>query len=321
MKISILVNANAKAVRYKRIPVELFNRFVPDGISLKKTFSIEEIESTVEDCWNAGTDLVLLITGDGGLHRFISSFVNVYKSKRLDDGSEKKLPVFATLKSGTANLITGNLGGKGKPLKAAKRLFSKLQNVRTTQELPLIRQKVLNVSDGIQERFGFIAGSGLLYNFFLEYYEGSRHSLLKFYQILAKMILSLFTGTGYLNRLFASMEARIHLDERLEKLSQWKMLAVSAIDTKVVFFRAFRVGNLKNRIHVKGGNPSRFAIIRNIPNLLLNRRLKGRQLRDQLARCVSVERESEFGYTIDGELYNAKSLFFKAGPVVEFVRF
>lgn len=321
MKISILVNANAKAVRYKRVPVDLLNRLVSEGISLRKTFSIEEIESTVEDCWNKDTDLVLLITGDGGLHRFISSFVNVYKTKKRDDGSEKKLPVFATFKSGTANLITGNLGGKGRPLDAAQRLFAKLQSVRSTSELPLIRQKLLSVSDGIQERFGFIAGSGLLYNFFLEYYEGSRHSLMKFFRILTKMALSLFTGTGYLNRLFAGMEAKIHLDERLEKLSQWKMLAVSAIDTKVVFFRAFRVGDLKNRIHVKGGNPSRFAIIRNIPNLLLNRRLKGRQLRDQLARCVSIERESEFGYTIDGELYNAKSLFFEPGPIVEFVRF
>ena len=82
----------------------------------------------------------------------------------------------------------------------------------------------------------------------------------------------------------------------------------------------FLVGSLIDRIHIKGGNPSRLSIMRNIPNLLFNRTLKGRQLLDRLAKSVQVERDSEFGYTIDGELYNAKSLLFAPGPVVEFVR-
>lgn len=320
MKVRILVNANARAVRHEKIPPQFFKTFLSDRVSMRITQSVDEIETAVGECWDSDVDLVLMATGDGGLHRFMSGFVKVYGSRNTPDKTTKPLPVFATMRSGTANLITGILGCKGEPLEAVRRLFRRVQMIKSTNELPRIRQKLLAVSDGIQDRFGFIAGSGLVYNFFLEYYEGSRHSLLKFFKILTKMIFSLITGSAYLNRLFATMEARLALDEKRTKLSQWKMLAVSAIDTRIVFFRAFKVGKLLDRIHVKGGNPSRLAIVRNIPNLLLNRTLKGGQLLDRVARSAYFERDAEFGYTIDGELYNAQRLAFSAGPVVEFVR-
>jgi len=320
MKVRILVNANAKAVRYNKIPNKAFYNFLSNHVSMRITRSIDEIDEAVQDCWDSDQDLVLLATGDGGLHRFMSSFIKIYNTRQLPNGSTKQLPVFATLRSGTANLVTRILGCKGKPIKAVERLFTILQNVKSPKELPRIKQKLLAISDGIHERFGFIAGSGLLYNFFQEYYKGSKYSVLKFFNILIKMILSLFTGTGYLNRLASSMEARLRLDEKLLTLSRWKMLAVSAIDTKVVFFKAFKVRGLIDQIHIKAGNPSRLAIIRNIPNLFFNRTLKGREVLDKITRSVHFERDSEFGYTIDGELYSAKKLTFKPGPVVEFVQ-
>ena len=279
MKVRILVNANAKAVVKEKVSVGYLKRFLSEHVTMRITQSVEEIDEAVEECWDHDPDLVLLATGDGGLHRFLSSFVRTYQSRHLEDGSSKRLPLFATLRSGTANLITGILGCKGKPVEAIQRLFQRVQDTRV-EELPRIKQKLLSVSDGIQERFGFIGGSGLLYNFFQEYYEGSRHSLTKFFKILSRMVLSLFTTGGYLNSLFSSMEARIQLDEKRERLNRWKMMAVSSIDTKVVFFRAFKVRDLVDRIHIKAGNPSRLAIIRNIPNLLFNRTLKGRQLLD-----------------------------------------
>jgi len=321
MKVIILVNANARAVRRERIPLGIFNRFLSDRVSLRVTKSVDDIEGAVGECWDSDVDLVLLTTGDGGLHRFLSSFVQVYRTRGIPGGPPKPLPVFATLRSGTANLITGVLGGRGNPRKAVARLFSVLQNVGSPKDLPRIKQKLLAVSDGIQERFGFIAGSGAIYRFFLEYYEGSRHSVLKFFKILGKALLSLFSGTGYIMKLFSSMEARMKLDEKIQGLSHWKMLAVSAIDARVVFFKAFRVGKLVDRIHVKAGSPSRLAIIGNIPNLLFNRSLRGREILDRLAKRVRFERDSEFGYTIDGELYRAKSLLFEPGPLVEFLRF
>ncbi|MDP8254951.1 MAG: hypothetical protein P9M14_04320 [Candidatus Alcyoniella australis] len=320
MRVRILINANAKAVRYGRIPIELFNRYLSDRVSLRITEAVDQIDDAINECWESDQQVVLLATGDGGLHRFLSSFVKVYGQRHLEGGALKPLPVFATLRTGTANLITGLLGVKGKPIIAMQRLFDRLYEVRSTADLPLIKQKLLAVSDGIQERFGFIAGTGLLYNFFLEYYQGTRHSLLKFFKIFSRMLLSLFTGTGYLNRLLTSMEARLQLDERRSRLSQWKMMAVSTVETRVVFFRAFKLDRLAEKVHVKAGNPSRLAIMRNLPNLLLNRSLKGRELLDQLARRVHYERETEFGYTIDGELYNACSLTLQAGPEVCFVR-
>jgi diacylglycerol kinase family enzyme len=320
MKIHILVNANAKAVRSERIPTNYLQKFLSERISMRVTQSVDEIDEAVIECWEEGADVVILATGDGGLHRFMSGFISTYQNRASQDGSKKPLPLFATFRSGTANLITGILGVKGEPLQAVRELFDRLQSAKDAAELPRIRQKLLSVSDGIQERFGFVAGNGAIYNFFEEYYQGSRYSIRKFLKILTKAVLSLFTGTGYINRLFAGMEARLALDEKKQRIRQWKMMVVSAIDTKVVFFRAFRIGNLTDRIHIKAGNPSRWAIIRNIPNLLFNRRLKGKQLLDKLATKVTFERDREFGYTIDGELYNARQISMGVGPEVEFVQ-
>jgi len=320
MKVRILVNGNARAVRFKKVSVNLFNRFLSDDVTLRQTESIEQIDPVVNECWEEDIELVLLTTGDGGLHRFLSSFVRIYGERQRDDGSVKNLPLFATLRTGTANLVTGILGVPGKPQKAVQRLFARLEQVRNSEELPRIRQKLLAVSDGIQERFGFIAGTGVIYNFFLEYYQGARYSISRFVKIFSHAAVSLFTRGRYLNRLFAEMDARLHLDQQREKLSRWKMMAVSAIDTRIVFFRAFRVGHLIDRIHIKAGTPNRLAIIRNIPNLLLNRELKGRMILDRIVQQVKFEREEEFGYTIDGELYNARMLELSPGPVVEFVR-
>lgn len=321
MEVRILINKNARAIRSEKLSSTIFKRFLSDRVQVRETASVEQIDEVVMDCWQSDVDLVVLATGDGGLHRFLSSFVNIYQRQRDLDGELKKLPLFATLRTGTANLVTGILGGKGKPKQAVERLFAQLERVRNSEDLPRIKQKLLSVYDGIEQRFGFIAGIGAVYNFFTEYYQGTRHSVMKFLKIFTKAIFSLFTGTNYLNRLFASVEARLRLDEKLERLSRWKMLAVSAIETKVVFFHAFRFGGLMDHIHVKAGNPSRLAIIRNIPNLFFNRALKGRELLDRLVEKVSFEREEGFGYTIDGELYFAHRLDLCSGPEVEFLRF
>jgi len=321
MKVRILINSNARAVKSRKAPEQLFRSYASEKVIVRTTHAVEEIVAAVEECWESQVDVVLLTTGDGGLHRFMSAFVNVYGQRRDETGELRKLPLFATLRTGTANLVTGILGGRGKPREALPRLFALLDRVRSREEIPRIRQKLLAVSDGVQQRFGFIAGVGLIHNFFLEYYRGKRHSVLKFVQIFSHMLWSLFTGTPYLQRLLTAVEARLQLDETRQRLSHYKMLAVSAIDARIVFFRAFRVGEYLDRIHIKGGNPSRLAIIRNLPNLLLNRRLRGRDLLDRLAARVRLEREDDFGYTIDGELYRARMLELAPGPVVEFVRF
>jgi diacylglycerol kinase family enzyme len=282
---------------------------------------VDEIDDAVRACWDDDVELVLLTTGDGGLHRFLSSFVNTYRTLRRADGSTKSLPLFATLRSGTANLMTGVLGGRGRPQRAIERLFALLEQVRQSDELPRIRQKLLAVSDGIQQRFGFMTGSGGVYNFFLEYYQGTRYNLFKFLKILSRSFMSLLSGGGYLDRLLSGVNARLNLDEQLARLSHWKVLVVSAIDARVVFFRAFRAGRDPEQVHIKAGSPSRLAIIRNLPNVLFNRAWKGRRLLDQIVRRVQFEAEREFGYTIDGELYRARTLEISAGPVVEFLRF
>ena len=321
MKVRILINSNARAVKTQKVPEKLFRSYASETVIIRTTYSVDEIQDAVDECWDSQVDVVLLTTGDGGLHRFLSAFINRYAQRRDNQGELRKLPLFATLRTGTANLVTGILGGRGKPRRAVERFFALLDRVRSREEIPRIRQKLLAVSDGVQQRFGFIAGVGLIHNFFLEYYRGKRHSILKFVKILSRMLVSLFTGTPYLQRLLTEVEARLHLDEKRQRLSHYKMLAISAIDTRVVFFRAFRVSDYLDRIHIKGGSPSRLAIIRNIPNLLLNRRLRGRDLLDKLAAKVRLEREEDFGYTIDGELYRAHMLEMAPGPVVEFVRF
>jgi hypothetical protein len=287
---------------------------------MRVTQSVLEIDLAVGECWDSDTGLVLLATGDGGLHRFLSSFVRVYGERRLPDGATKPLPLFATFRSGTANLVTGLLGCRGKPLEAVQRLFARVKQIAGPQELPRIRQRLMAISDGRDLRFGFMAGLGAVHNFFVEYYRGSRYSLTKFFNILAHALVSLFTSGSYLNRLFASMEARLQLDEKRQQLARWKMLAVSAIETRVVFFRAFRLDHLADRLHIKAGNPSRWDIIRNLPNVLFNRPLRGKNLLDRLIRQAQWERDADFGYTIDGELYRAQRLTFTPGPIVEFVR-
>lgn len=321
MRVRILINRCARAIRLERIKPNVFQRFLSNQVDMRITESVDDIDDAVRACWEDDVELVLLTTGDGGLHRFLSSFVNTYRSLMRADGSTKSLPLFATLRSGTANLMTGALGGRGKPARAIKRLFALLDRVRQREDLPRIRQKLLAVSDGIQQRFGFMTGSGGIYNFFLEYYQGTRYNLFKFVKIFGRSFLSLITGGGYLDHLLSGVNARLRLDETRAKLSHWKVLVVSAIDARVVFFRAFRAGSQPDQLHLKGGNPSRLAIIRNLPNVLLNRAWKGKQLLDQIVRHVTFEGEREFGYTIDGELYRAQALEITAGPIVEFVRF
>ncbi len=321
MKTRILVNRCARAIRRGRVKLGTFQRHLSAQVDLQVTDSVDDIDRVVQNCWRDDVDLVLLTTGDGGLHRYLSSFVNTYRRLRRADGSEKSLPLFATLRSGTANVMTGVLGGRGKPHHAVERLFALIERVRQRDDLPRIRQKLLAVSDGIQQRFGFMAGSGGIYNFFQEYYRGRRYNLFKFAKIFSRAVVSLFGGGGYLDRLLSGINARLRLDEHRARLSHWKVLVVSAIDARVVFFRAFRAGRDPERVHVKGGSPSRLAIIRNLPNLLFNRAWKGRQLLDQTVRRVKLEAEREFGYTIDGELYHARALEISAGPVVEFVQF
>ena len=306
-KIGIISNAKSKKNRKHPEIIEGLRYVSGKNAIIKETSDIEELYDAAKEFKEKDIDILAINGGDGTVHVTLSAFINVYK--------EKPLPKIAILRAGTMNTIATSLNIYGRPEDILLNIVKK-HNANT----PFITTK-RNLLKINEKQYGFIYGSGVIYNFLKIYYQNEDPSPAIAAKLVAKSVID-----GLMNRnspLFQKIE--VEIEENGIKWRNKRFLAVGAMTIReiglgfVVAPRALEDPDKFQFFAIKSGV---LGVIKSFPNMLLFRNgLLKNAVEDKILNSVTLTaKKSPIPYTIDGEMYDpVHKLKIEKGPAITLI--
>ena len=220
---------------------------------------------------------------------------------------------------GTMNTIANSLGIKGE---APRLLFELVDKHRRGlgAELQIFEQEVLQIGD----KYGFIFGNGIIYNFLHEYYATGKPSPSTATKLIAAAAASTMISGDLARRIYRRFHARVVADGDTWACEDFITVAAAVVEQIGLGFKPFyRCNEQPGRFAVLGIHTNAFGFVSDLPRILAGRPMRRDKVIDQVAsEIVFTSLESDkLEYIIDGDTYvGDETLTLKTGPRLRFVR-
>jgi diacylglycerol kinase family enzyme len=272
------------------------------------TRSLDDLYRVAEEFKKERIDYLGINGGDGTIHHTLTAFLKVY--------GEEPLPPVALLRGGTMNTIPNSFGIKGDP---AKLLFELVDRYHNHDPFETISRELLAVGDA----YGFIFGTGLIFNFLDAYYSTGKPSPGTAIKLLLRAALSSLVRGPLARRLTRRFTAHVTVDGDVWAREDFLSVAAGKVEQIGLGFRPFyRCLEKPGYFALLGIHaPSPFSFVRELPRILRGRPMRRDKVIDQTAREVLFECEGDVEYIIDGDTYRSpKRLRLSTGPSVQIVK-
>ncbi len=272
-----------------------------------ETNSIDDIYKVAENFKKNNVDVLCINGGDGTNHVTLSVFIQVYK--------ETPLPKVAILRGGTMNTVAYALNISGKPKDI---LVNIIQKYYAKEPFLITQRNLLRVDD---DKYGFIFGNGIVYNFLNAYYKSTNPSPVIAAKTLAKSIFKGFFIKD--DPLFKKLTLEIE-DEYNNKWKNTRFMTIiaSTIDHIGLGFNpTVKTYDSVNAFHTIGITSGPVGIISSLPKIWFNFGVSPSVMEEKVAKKIKITSLTEpFGYTIDGDMHSPrKELTVELGPKVNFI--
>jgi diacylglycerol kinase family enzyme len=307
--IGLIHNPNAKRNIGKKWLADRLRRIIGNAGVVVETPCVEAVKEVAEKFKRNGIDLLLINGGDGTHHHVLTHFLNIYK--------EKKLPPVLHLRGGTMNTIANSL--KVKKLSTEQLLRKIVDKYIRKEKFNMIERNIIKIDD----KFGFIFGSGLVSNFLDAYYNGKGTGAWKAIKVILKGVGSAITGTEYAKNLFRIVRTKIIADEETISLNNFTIILAATVRDVGLGFKPAYLAEMPGGFHFLASDINVFRVLSYIPKMLLAKPLNPKKIYSKVAKNVILEpiNGERIKYTIDGELYSTdKSIGLQIGPVINVVR-
>jgi diacylglycerol kinase family enzyme len=240
---------------------------------------------------------------------------------------EGALPPVALIPGGTVATVARNWGTRGDPAEILGRI---LRQIRDGAAIPgrTVRRPTLRIrattGQGVEERLGFIFGTGLVAKFFGLYYEDGARGYGAAARIVSRIFIESFYDGAYARRVLDPLPCTITVDGQPLAPRAWSLICAAVVPDLGIGMRVtYRAGEDLTRPHlVASPLPSRQLGPR-APLVLAGRRIGGPGHFDDLVR----EFEVRFGealeapaaeglYVLDGDILRARAVQVAAGPAI-----
>lgn len=274
---------------------------------LAVTNSIAELESVAADFKAKDIEVLAINGGDGTISRTLTAFIRCY--------GEHPLPKIAILGGGTINVLRTNLGTRGRPEDV---LFRLVEQHSAGASFKLQRTPTICVED----TYGFLFGDGIVANFLDLFYRRKTNAL---GSIL--LIVRLYWAALFNRELFQSIvnSQEYRLSPRNSRPLEGSAAAVMC-STLVRMPLGARFFTLLDK------NPDKMEcisfqldenkILWQLPVMLMGTALQMNLWQQRICSSdIEIKADSGRRYTVDGELFTAKSDTIKVtmGPQIDFV--
>ena len=275
-----------------------------NAATLHETHSLADLESVVSLLAKRGTDAVVLAGGDGSYMAGITSLTRAFGDR---------LPRVAFAPGGTVSTVARNWGLRGSLVGYTRRLLAAVQS-NTTVETARSTLRVRDADGG--DRVGFMFGTGLVANFFDEYYASSHQGYSGAARIVSRIFVGSFVGSALAARVLTPTPCTIEVDGVLERARAFSLVAASVVKDFGLSMRVlYRAGDDHSRVHCVASPLGAARLGPQMPLVLAGRRLLGRDHVDVLARSFRVTfLGDKSAYVLDGEVLRAPSVEVTPGP-------
>ncbi|MBI4820274.1 MAG: hypothetical protein HY791_28655 [Deltaproteobacteria bacterium] len=333
-KIGVITNPNSKKNQGQRDRRATLQKIVGRLGIVRETQSVDEIAPVVEEFLSSGVKYWVTDGGDGSLHWLLNVAIERHGTSILE-----AVPAAVPANGGTIDFVARHAGLKGRAEDILTHLVAGLERHRSPDYVDVPSLMLIGERDtpGGEihrvQKIGFAAAmAGIGNGFFKRYYEvGVKRGSRAIAKIIAKggssLLLSNTPVTRWAPRSWieygegmrAIVEAEVRIDGQTLPYRRLTAFHVGAFpvnlgDVVKVF------GKAENGVlHAMIGEVSDLEIVRNVPKIMLGRKVVGSCLYDGAARSImaTVERGERFRPVLDGEILEELDRFeIRPGPAI-----
>lgn len=246
--------------------------------------------------------------GDGTLHRVLTALLRAW--------GERPLPPLAILSGGTMNVVANSLGIDMPADRLLVRLAAGVAH-SGPEALPVFFRRCLLIGD----RFGFVFGNGFVADFLTEYYNQDGFGRARAVEMLSRLLPSTLFGGELAARVFRGFTGRVVVDG--QELPYRRLSAISAGTVKEVGLRFklnHRADDDPERFSVLAIHAGALALLTDVAAVYAGRGISEKHAFSALAKRLEIASDyDDMPYTIDGDLYRAKTLTVAIGPQLRIV--
>ncbi|WP_437276952.1 diacylglycerol kinase family protein [Sorangium sp. So ce375] len=325
MRIDVIVNTTARRYRARPSLIDRMAAACAGAAELHPTSSVAELAEVCERLAQRGTDLVALSGGDGSFMAGVTALARAF--------GERSLPPLVLLPGGTVATVARNWGMAGDPAVLLARIVREVRGLRSGSTIPGgVRRPTLRVRattrDGVEERIGFIFGTGLVASFFDVYYERGGDGYGAAARIVARVFIESFYGGAYARRVLDPLPCTIDVEGRQLSPRAWSLICSSAVrDLGIHMLVTYRAGEDLDRPHLVASALPPRELGPRAPLVLAGRRIGGKDHFDDLVQDftvrfgagVSATSLGDGPYILDGDPLRAREIRVSAGPSIDVV--
>ena len=311
MRIHVIVNTTAHLYRVRPSVVKAVRQACDRRAELSITRTLDELTQACTAIAERGTDLVVLSGGDG---TFMAGVTALTRSL-----GEERLPPIALVPGGTVATVARNWGMKGDPLVLLNRIL-RVDGAPQTITRPTLRVRGVTKEGALEERIGFIFGSGLVANFFDVYYAEGARGYPGAARIVARIFAESFVGGRYARRVLDPLTCAIEVDGRPLRPKAWSLVCASVVrNLGIHMLVTYRAGEDLRRPHFVCSPLTSSQLGPRMPLVLAGKRIGGAEHFDDLVSEFLVRFDPEGPYVLDGDMLRAREVSVSAGPALRVV--
>jgi diacylglycerol kinase family enzyme len=274
------------------------------------TKSLDDLYRVCDEFKKERIDVLGISGGDGTLHHTLTAMIRTY--------GEQPLPSVAILRGGTMNTIANSFGIRGE---TPKLLFELVDTHRRglTGELPTFDREVLQIGD----KYGFIFGNGIIYNFLHEYYATGNPSPSSAAKLIVSAAASSMVRGNLSQRIYRRFRARVVVDGDPWAQEDFITVAAAVVEQIGLGFRPFyRCNEKPASFAVLGIHTTAAGFVAELGQILAGKPMRRDKVIDAVAREVVFTplEEDKLEYIVDGDTYVCDgALTLKTGPRLRFI--
>lgn len=323
MRIDVIANTTARRYKARRTLVERMRAACAGAAELHATSSLAELAEVCDRIARRGTDLVVLSGGDGSFMAGVTALARAF--------GEGSMPPLALLPGGTVATVARNWGMTGDPVRLVERILRERHGrdrsaiARATVRRPTLRVRATTRA-GVEERIGFIFGTGLVASFFDVYYERGGDGYGAAARIVARVFVESFYGGACARRVLDPLPCALEVEGRPLSPRAWSLICASVVrDLGIHMLVTYRAGEDLERPHLVASALPPRELGPRAPLVLAGRRIGGRDHFDDLVRDFTVRfaragdasAPDDGPYVLDGDPLRACEIRVSAGPPID----
>ncbi len=304
--IGVITNPRSKANKRNPGKMQQLAYLLGSRGEAQATKSLDDLYRVAEAFKAAGIDILGINGGDGTIHVTLTAFLKVY--------GDAPFPKVAILGGGTLNTIARSLGIRGD---TQELLYRTIDKYHLGEEFRVLERPIMQIG----EKYGFIFGNGLIFNFLDAYYRTGRPSPWVAAKLLLRAVGSMIFRTKLIKELFRRFRGRVTVDGEVWAREDYTTIAASTVREVGLGFKPFyRCEEKEGHLAILGIHTSPLGCVRELPRIHRGKPMRRDKVIDAVARHVLIQSEEEFGYTIDGDLHKTREpLVVRTGPLLKLI--